>query len=605
MLSNEQPPPIQSTVYDARTMTLDFRNVNMLWSSIIAETLSRLGLTTAIICPGSRSGPLAVAFAQHPGIEAIPVLDERSAAFFGLGIARRLGLPVVLVCTSGTAGANFYPAVIEAEASRVPLLVLTADRPPELRHCHAGQAIDQIKLYGQYPRWQVELGLPSAKPDQLAYLRQTCLHAWEQSQWPVSGPVHLNVPFRDPLAPISDSEIANQSKNFDVDQFFSATHPLPTVQPSLHLETINTYLHTWLSCDRGIIIAGPAQPRNPEQYCVAIAQLAKVLGWPVLAEGLSPLRNWADCNSLLISTYDLLLRNQTVAHQLQPQHVICMGELPTSKVLRTWLTQSRPQTWLLDATDHNVDPLHGLSIPVHMTVEGLMASISSSKPDNVHQLTAYTKSWLKADQSIRMLIHQTMQTQDQLTESKVAWFLSQSLPPGTPLFIANSMPVRDIESFWQPGSLHIQPYFNRGANGIDGTLSTALGMSHRQRSSVLLTGDLALLHDTNGFLLQNHWQGHLTIILINNEGGGIFQMLPIAAFEPPFEQFFRTPQQIDFEHLAGTYQAKWERIESWVHFQQALKPLPERGLRILEVSCDCQNDTQWRRIIFKECVKSL
>lgn len=586
-------------------MTLDFRNVNMLWSSIIAETLSRLGLTTAIICPGSRSGPLAIAFAQHPKIEAIPVLDERSAAFFGLGIARRSGLPVVLVCTSGTAGANFYPAVIEAEASRVPLLLLTADRPPELRHCHAGQAIDQVKLYGQYPRWQVELALPSSNPDLLAYLRQTCLYAWEQSQWPVPGPVHLNVPFRDPLAPISDPETESLSENFDVDQFFSAAHPLPSIQTSLNLQTINTYLHKWLSCDRGIIIAGPAQPNDPEQYCVAIAQLAQTLGWPVLAEGLSPLRNWADCNSLLISTYDLLLRNQTVANQFRPQQVICIGELPTSKVLRTWLTQGRSQTWSIDATDHNVDPLHGLSIPVRVSVEGLIASIPAFKKENFQQPTEYAKSWLSVDQSVRTLINQTMQTQAELTESKIAWLLSQVLPPNTPLFIANSMPVRDMESFWQPGSLHMQPYFNRGANGIDGTLSTALGMSHRQKSSVLLTGDLALLHDTNGFLLRNHWQGHLTIILVNNGGGGIFQMLPISAFEPPFEQFFRTPQQIDFEHLAATYQVAWERIESWAHLQQALKPLPESGLRILEVSCDCQNDTQWRRIAFKECVKSL
>lgn len=586
-------------------MTLDFRNVNMLWSSIIAETLSRLGLTTAIICPGSRSGPLAIAFAQHPKIEAIPVLDERSAAFFGLGIARRSGLPVVLVCTSGTAGANFYPAVIEAEASRVPLLLLTADRPPELRHCHAGQAIDQVKLYGQYPQWQVELALPSSNPDLLAYLRQTCLYAWEQSQWPVPGPVHLNVPFRDPLAPISDPETESLSENFDVDQFFSAAHPLPSIQTSLNLQTINTYLHKWLSCDRGIIIAGPAQPNDPEQYCVAIAQLAQTLGWPVLAEGLSPLRNWADCNSLLISTYDLLLRNQTVANQFRPQQVICIGELPTSKVLRTWLTQGRSQTWSIDATDHNVDPLHGLSIPVRVSVEGLIASIPAFKKENFQQPTEYAKSWLSIDQSVRTLINQTMQTQAELTESKIAWLLSQVLPPNTPLFIANSMPVRDMESFWQPGSLHMQPYFNRGANGIDGTLSTALGMSHRQQSSVLLTGDLALLHDTNGFLLRNHWQGHLTIILINNGGGGIFQMLPISAFEPPFEQFFRTPQQIDFEHLAATYQVAWERIESWAHLQQALKPLPESGLRILEVSCDCQNDTQWRRITFKECVKSL
>ncbi|KAI9130923.1 2-succinyl-5-enolpyruvyl-6-hydroxy-3-cyclohexene-1-carboxylic-acid synthase [Acaryochloris sp. CCMEE 5410] len=586
-------------------MTLDFRNVNMLWSSIIAETLSRLGLTTAIICPGSRSGPLAVAFAQHPDIEAIPILDERSAAFFGLGIARRKGLPVVLVCTSGTAGANFYPAVIEAEASGVPLLLLTADRPPELRHCQAGQAIDQVKLYGHYPRWQVELALPSTRPEMLAYLRQTCVYAWEQSQRPVPGPVHLNIPFRDPLAPISEVETERLATTFDIDQFFAAVHPLPSVQISLDLQTTNVYLDQWMSCDRGLIIAGPAQPDTPEHYCLAIAQLAQILGWPVLAEGLSPLRNWADRNSYLISTYDLILRNPTIASQLQPEQVISIGALPTSKVLRMWLTQRRPQTWVVDVSNHNMDPLHGLSIPVRISVEGLIASIPAAKKEHCQPLTAYAKSWLNADHSVRTLINRAMQKQSELIESKIAWLLSQILPPRTPLFIANSMPVRDIEYFWQPGTLHIQPYFNRGANGIDGTLSTALGMSHRQQSSVLLTGDLALLHDTNGFLLQYYWQGHLTIIVVNNGGGGIFQMLPISAFDPPFERFFRTPQQVQLKHLAATYQVKWTLIQSWAHLRQALNPLPESGLHILEISCDCQNDTQWRRIFFKECVKSL
>ncbi|PSO94433.1 MAG: 2-succinyl-5-enolpyruvyl-6-hydroxy-3-cyclohexene-1-carboxylic-acid synthase, partial [Cyanobacteria bacterium SW_6_48_11] len=182
-------------------MPLDFRNTNTLWSSIIAETLKRLGLTTAIICPGSRSAPLTVAFAQHPEIEAIPILDERSAAFFALGVAKRSHVPAALVCTSGTAGANFYPAVIEASESQVPLLVLTADRPPELRDCHAGQAIDQQKLYGSYPNWQAELALPSQKIGMLRYLRQTIVQAVKRSLFSVPGAVHLNVPFREPLAP--------------------------------------------------------------------------------------------------------------------------------------------------------------------------------------------------------------------------------------------------------------------------------------------------------------------------------------------------------------------------------------------------------------------
>src|SRR6476469_9304030 len=186
-------------------MQINFSNTNTVWASVLAETLKQLGLTTAVICPGSRSTPLAIAFAQQvPHIDAIPVLDERSAAFFALGIAKRSGLPVALVCTSGTAGANFYPAIIEAKESRIPLIVLTADRPPELRDCHSGQTIDQLKLYGNYPNWQTELAVPSLDIKLLRYLRQTIMYAWERSHFPTPGAVHLNIPFRDPLAPIPE-----------------------------------------------------------------------------------------------------------------------------------------------------------------------------------------------------------------------------------------------------------------------------------------------------------------------------------------------------------------------------------------------------------------
>ena len=223
-------------------MTIDFRNCNTLWASTLAETLSRLGLTTAIICPGSRSGPLATAFALHDSIQALPVLDERSASFFALGLARRSGLPVVLVCTSGTAGANFYPAIIEAHESRVPMIVLTADRPPELRHCHAGQAVDQLKFYGHYPNWQAELALPERSIGQLAYLRQTLIYAWERSLYPTPGPVHLNCPFRDPLAPIPDTETQTLVQAWDSDSFFRWIQPIQQMHAPHHKARLPTHI---------------------------------------------------------------------------------------------------------------------------------------------------------------------------------------------------------------------------------------------------------------------------------------------------------------------------------------------------------------------------
>ncbi|MBD2209189.1 2-succinyl-5-enolpyruvyl-6-hydroxy-3-cyclohexene-1-carboxylic-acid synthase [Nostoc linckia FACHB-104] len=576
-------------------MSIACKNVNQLWAYILTETLKRLGLTCAVICPGSRSTPLAVAFAQQkPDIEAIAILDERSAAFFALGQAKASGKPVVLVCTSGTAGANFYPAIIEARESRVPLLILTADRPPELRDCHSGQTIDQVKLYGTYPNWQTELALPSPEMGMLAYLRQTIIHAWEKSQTPNQGPVHLNIPLRDPLAPIPDgTDFSYLESQFHPEEFFTAvTNSIPF--PITHYPLPIT--PQWQQCDRGIIIAGVAQPNQPQQYCRAIAQLSQTLKWPVLAEGLSPLRNYADLNPYLISTYDQILRNPQLAKQLAPQMVIQVGEMPTSKELRNWITSIQPQRWVIDPSDQNLDPLHGRTVHLRMSIEDWGTRGQGDKGDkSFSSVPNYLQLWCTAETQVREAVDQTLATMEDLFEGKAAWLLSQILPPGTPLFIANSMPVRDVEFFWRPNNLGVRSHFNRGANGIDGTLSTALGMAHRHHSSVMLTGDLALLHDTNGFLIRNKFVGHLTILLINNNGGGIFEMLPIAKFDPPFEEFFGTPQDIDFTQLCATYGVEHELITSWSHLQQRLNPLPDTGIRVLELQTNRQQDALWRQ----------
>ncbi|MTJ47493.1 2-succinyl-5-enolpyruvyl-6-hydroxy-3-cyclohexene-1-carboxylic-acid synthase [Dolichospermum sp. UHCC 0259] len=560
-------------------MQLTFNNLNLLWSYVLTETLKRLGLKCAVICPGSRSTPLTVAFVQQiPDIEAIPILDERSAAFFALGQAKATEKPVVLVCTSGTAGANFYPAVIEARESRVPLLILTTDRPAELRNCHSGQTIDQVKLYGNYPNWQGELTIPSPDMGMLDYLRQTVIHAWERCQFPNSGAVHLNIPFRDPLAPIPDGT----EFTLDVEDFFGGivSTPLP----------ITNYQLPVTNCQKGIIIAGVAQPQAPEEYCRAIAHLCQTLQWPVLAEGLSPVRNYADLNPYLISTYDIILRNQQLAQELTPEIVIQIGEMPTSKELRNFLTSAKPQRFVIDNCDQNLDPLHGKTTHLRISV----TEISKLEIENLGE-SEYLQKWCTAEKQVRKNIDDDLENVDELIESKVAWLISQILPPETPIFIANSMPVRDVEFFWKPNNLRIKPYFNRGANGIDGTLSTALGIAHHQQSSVMLTGDLSLLHDTNGFLINNKFIGHLTIILINNNGGGIFEMLPIAKFNPPFEEFFATPQNIDFSQLCATYNVQHELITSWEELENRLKYLPKTGIRVLEVKTNRKRDVMWRK----------
>jgi 2-succinyl-5-enolpyruvyl-6-hydroxy-3-cyclohexene-1-carboxylate synthase len=570
---------------------LDFRNLNTLWASILAETLSRCGLTTTIVCPGSRSAPLAVAFAQHPHIEAIPVLDERSASFFALGIAKRTHKPVVIVCTSGTAGANFYPAVIEARESRVPLLILTADRPPEMRDCNSGQTIDQQKLFGQYVKHYSELATPSVA--RLDYLRQTIAQAYHQALYPTPGAVHLNLPLRDPLAPISQPEIAALAETFPED-FFQHLSSQSPINSSWDIPA------AWYD-RQGIIIAGVAAPTNPEFYVSQIAKLSRTLGYPVLAEGLSPLRNYANLQTHLITTYDKILRTPALAKTLQPEIVIRIGEMPTSKVLREWLTKCQPQTWIISESSRSIDPLHGRSQQIFATIADLKVPLKKGDLGGLPlpPPTDYRQTWSIAEQKTRYTIDQTLNATSQLLESKVAWLLSQTLPQNSQIFISNSMPVRDVEYFWQPNDRHIHPFFNRGANGIDGTLSTALGVAHHGQPTVLLTGDLALLHDTNGFLIRQYFQGSLTIVLINNNGGGIFGMLPIAQFDPPFEEFFSTPQNINFANLCQTYEIEHTIIQDWQHFEQCLSRIAINGIRILEIKTDRHHDTQWRKQFFQ------
>lgn len=538
-------------------MTFDVRNTNTLWASVLAGTLARLGLTTAVISPGSRSTPLTVALASQPSIEAIPVLDERSAAFFALGIAKRTGLPVALVCTSGTAGANYYPAIIEARESQVPLLVFTADRPPELRDCASGQTIDQQKLFGDFPIWYTELATPAADLGLLRYLRQTLVQAWQRSRYPIPGPVHLNCPLRDPLAPLADGSV-DPLRDALGDDFWAGLGDLPSMGSSPHPEekadavaAVSPLLvgegpgvrgklwDTWQTCDRGLIIAGPAQPTQPEAYAQAVAILAKALHWPVLAETLSPLRHRAKLNPNLITTYDEILRQPDWAEELRPDQVIQLGPLPTSKVLRQWLERHQPRRWVVDATGRNLDPLHGPAMTLPLTVADLARPDLS--PSTVS--LAYRDLWLSLEGKVRHHLDRALSEMDDRFEGKVPWLMGQSLPQGTPVVIANSMPIRDAEWFWPPNQRQLQIFCNRGANGIDGTLSTALGVAHRGAPTVLLTGDLALLHDTNGWLNLPRLRGHLTVVLINNQGGGIFELLPIAEFNPPFEDFCHPPNR--------------------------------------------------------------
>lgn len=576
-----------------RSVSLDYRNTNSLWASVLVETLHRLGLRRAVISPGSRSTALAMALVRHEGIESIPVLDERSASFFALGLARQESRPVLLVCTSGTAAANYFPAIIEAKESGVPLLVITADRPPEMRACNSGQTIDQQKLFGDYVAFYHELSVPDEDLGRLRYLRQTVMHAWERTHWPENGPVHLNAPFRDPLPPIENRATKRIAKSLKEEVFFAGVQP-----PSRTITQLE--LSGFPSGKRGIIVAGPCEEGCPPDQIAVVAELAKNLGWPVLADGLSGLRGAAGQFSTLITHYDAIVRSRKAAHRLKPDVVLCLGGWPISKALRSWLELCAPAVWLISSRTQNCDSLHLATRHLRCSVEAFASSLVSTG----RFPAGYATAWRRAETAAAASIEEGLARAPAFEGLGVAT-LGRHLAPLTPVFVANSMPVRDVEYFWPANERPHRFYFNRGANGIDGTLSTALGVAHRNRPTVLLTGDLALLHDSNGFLLTPKFKGSLTIVLINNNGGGIFEHLPVAQFNPPFEEFFTTPQEVDFARLAATYGARHIVVRDWPHLAALVAKLPAEGISVLEIRTNRKADAALRKKLFEDATQAV
>jgi 2-succinyl-5-enolpyruvyl-6-hydroxy-3-cyclohexene-1-carboxylate synthase len=575
--------------------SLDFRNTNTVWCGVLVETLARLGLRRAVISPGSRSAPLTFALARNPRIEAIPVLDERSAAFYALGLAKQSGVPVALVCTSGTAAANFLPAIVEAHESGVPLLVLTADRPPELRDCHSGQSINQQHLYGSFVNYFRDLPVPAARLAALRGLRREMVHAFRMTSRPMTGPVHLNCPFRDPLPPLAEAK-PHDLRARDLAGFFRGVaaasvatsrriSPEPRPRPS----------------GEGVIVVGPNDPVAPRAFAAAVGKMSRALGWPVLADVLSPVRMHAKVSGHLVAHYDTILRSPRLAAELRPKRVICVGGWPTSKVLREWLKQANPATLLVTDRADNLDGLHLRTRHVRGDITGWCAGFAGQVPPAAH-----TRSWLAADRLAAAKLGGALAGARSFVEPLVVPTLARTLPQESTVFVASSMPVRDLEYFWPAGTGRQRIKFNRGANGIDGTLSTALGAAHGgRRPAVLLTGDLALLHDTNGFLSVPRFRGSLTIVLINNRGGGIFEHLPVAKFDPPFEEFFATPQRADFATLCAAYGVPHTAVGSAAQLGRLLAKLPKQGMRVLEVRTDRKRDAAWRKATFARVAAEL
>ena len=575
-------------------------NTNMLWAATIGETLSRMGVTDAVLSPGSRVAPLVTGLTSNPKLNTHTILDERSASFFALGLARQTGKPVALACTSGTAAANYFPAIIEAHISKVPLIVLTADRPPENQFCHSEQTMDQQKLYGSYARFYQELAVPEKNPKLFSYLRQTVAHAAERALFPTPGPVHVNVPFRDPLAPLEEDSMDEILKAVNHENFFDhlapPKHSIPTLEnPQELVEELSKY-------KRGIIVVGPYQGSSPESFAEAVGVLSKKLGWPTLTDALGPLRNFKKLNPHLITHYDIIARNKSLCKELEPDVVLSIGRLPTSKPLRFWLEDLRAKTWILEPGTDNMDPFHRQALHLRTTTESFAQSFSSKEDAPTH---AFTQAWEKYNQKAQEKITESLDWEEDLFEGKVAYLLSKNLPQDTPLFTNNSMPVRDLEYFWQTGDNKINLCCNRGVNGIDGVISTAFGIAQNNQPAVLICGDLAFLHDQSAHLISQILEGSLTIVLINNSGGRIFENLPIAPFKPFSEKSIMTPQDVSFEKLSDAYGFDYYNPKTWEEFTQLINPLPEKGVRLIEVVTDSNQDVPFRKNLLDSISQSL
>ncbi|MDR0535507.1 MAG: 2-succinyl-5-enolpyruvyl-6-hydroxy-3-cyclohexene-1-carboxylic-acid synthase [Puniceicoccales bacterium] len=595
-------------------------NTSTLWGRVFARALARFTamenpdaagsgapVLHAFISPGSRSTPLAAALAAEPSICSTPVLDERTAAFLALGAARRR-TPALAVCTSGTAAANYLPAIVEAWHSQAPLLVATADRPPSLRGRGAGQTIVQNGLYGVHTVFTAEAPLPSVAPDAVARWVSLLHDAWlaamgRASGCAASGPAHINIPFEEPLAPVSAEPgfaIPGETRAFLED--LSREDALPACLAGLAhpaappLRPAGEILEWAKKHARGVIVAGaPVAPRGQAAEARAAIALARSLGWPLLADVLHPARHRASPGAPVVAAYDTFLRIPEAARSLCPSAVIQLGQLPTSRVLRQWLADARAPTLQISPAGRDFNPLHsGHTILPHSMADYVPCAAPESRGGE------WLAGWLGHERAAagRLADFCATAPAGPPFEGAVFDLAARILPDDAIVFLANSMCVRDAECFWPAAATRRRIACNRGVNGIDGTLGTAIGLAFssaaaaacaggaRPRPVFLFSGDLAFLHDSNALACARHLPlgASLTVFLLNNCGGGIFDTLPVSRENPHFERFWGTPQHVDFQHLCAAHGVPWVLLEDLASFSAVLAGVPPPpGLRVFEL----------------------
>ncbi|MGH8887378.1 MAG: 2-succinyl-5-enolpyruvyl-6-hydroxy-3-cyclohexene-1-carboxylic-acid synthase [Egibacteraceae bacterium] len=535
-------------------------------ANVLVEELTGHGLTDACLAPGSRSAPLALAFYGHPGIRLHVRIDERSAAFVALGISKTAWRPAAVLCTSGTAAANFHPAVVEAHEARVPLLVLTADRPPELRGTGANQTIDQLKLYGDAVRWFCEVGAPELRDGARDYWRALAARAWAEATGVLGGPpgpVHLNVPFREPLLP--EGVVARV-------RHACVTNPGHKHRPPAPADT------DWLAAlidrtERGLLVAGDVDVETQP-----LLQLAEAAGWPVLAEPTSNLR--AGPNA--VSTCHHLLATAPFTDQHCPDVVLVVGKVGLSRSMLALLGCGAPQV-LLDRDGAWLDPAR--ATPRVIVGDPALTATEVTARIEPRTRSPWLDGWLDAEAKARHVLDTLLDATDDPSEPRTARDLAALAPDGALLVAASSMPIRDLNLAMRPRQ-GLRVIANRGASGIDGFTSTAVGaaLAH-DGPTFALAGDLSLLHDQNGLLIAaSEPRPNLVLVVVNNDGGGIFSLLPHVGADEGFERLFGTPHGVDLARVAAVAGCGYQRLERATDLAAALEG--PRGIHLVEVRTD-------------------
>ncbi|MGK2878092.1 MAG: 2-succinyl-5-enolpyruvyl-6-hydroxy-3-cyclohexene-1-carboxylic-acid synthase [Solirubrobacterales bacterium] len=527
---------------------MDLTNETFAPLRVMIDEFVRAGVEYAVVAPGSRNAPIAYAIGDHEGLKTWSVLDERQAGFFALGLAKSTGKPAIVTCTSGSAAANLHPAVIEASHAGVPLIVLTADRPPELRDVGAGQAIDQINLYGGAARWFVEAGNHPVSDQTLRHFRALGSRAVAEATAADPGPVHINLPLREPLQPIT-GDLGDASGSLGA---VGRPDGAPWTAETSAKPLAEDLYSAVAAAKHPILVVGDQHQR---ELALTISHFATATGIPVFADSLSQLRRAQLAeHTPIIAAYDLILRSQPVRHQLVPDLIIRVGELPTSKPLRGWLAEAVCRQIVLDPRGAWLDPTRNASDV--WVCDPLATFTAAAGQVEGHTATpSWTTAWTGLERATQSAIDHALAEEPFPFEPAIYRSVLGGLERGATIFVSSSMPIRDVEAYGPIGRDDIRYLSNRGTNGIDGVISTALGVRAPYNCDrvIVLTGDLAFLYDASALAIAAKHEIPLTIVCVDNDGGGIFSFLPVAEHEDHFEGLIATPSGVDVEAVAKAY----------------------------------------------------